>query len=161
MDQDSLTLDETDRAILQVLQHDARHATTEEVGDAVGVSRATVSKRIADLEEAGVIQDYTVRLDYDRIGVNPKMLLVCTVPAAERERYGEEAIDLDGVIDVRTVLTGERNLHVTVVGREMRELSTVCQRLEELGVDIVDSGVVRSEHRSPFDHFGEAAVDDI
>ncbi|RQG90831.1 Lrp/AsnC family transcriptional regulator [Natrarchaeobius chitinivorans] len=158
MAQDGLELDETDKGILQLLQHDARNYTTKEIGDAVGVSDTTVSNRIAALESEGVIEGYTVELDFERIGVNPKMLLVCTAPASEREALAEKAIEMDGVTEVRTVLAGERNLHVTTVGRSIAELSEISQRLEGIGLDLLDSGVVKSAHRCPFDHLGDDAV---
>ncbi|MCU4924373.1 Lrp/AsnC family transcriptional regulator [Halobacteria archaeon AArc-dxtr1] len=159
MSQDCLELDEIDSGVLQLLQQDARNYTTREIGEHIGVSGSTVSNRISKLEDDGVILGYTIDVDFEQIGVNPKMLLVCTAPAAEREAVASEAIDIDGVVDVRTVLTGARNVHVTAIGRDIAALSTVTQALESIGLEIVDSGIVNEQHRSPFDHFGEDAVD--
>ncbi|WP_254864257.1 Lrp/AsnC family transcriptional regulator [Halovivax gelatinilyticus] len=159
MSQDTLELDSVDRAILQLLQDDARNNTTTDIGDAVGVSHSTVSSRINDLEADGVITGYTVEIDFERIGVNPVLLLVCTAPARNRESVAAEAIEQDNVTDVRTVLSGERNLYVTVVAREVDELVDVVGRLEELEIDVVDSGLVKDTHQKPFTHFGEPAVD--
>ena len=154
MPQDEFELDDIDRGILQLLQQDARNATVTSIGEALGIAHSTVSTRIDALEDRGVIQGYTVTLDLDRAGVNPTMLVVCDVPATEREALAETVIDLEGVTGVRTVLAGTRNLHATVVGREVRELSRACQRIEETGADIVDTGVVKVQYRQPFDHFG-------
>ena len=159
MSQEELELDETDRGILQILQHDARRFTTQEIGDRVGVSGSTVSNRVADLEEAGVIRGYTVLLDFDQAGVNPTQLLVCTASAPEREALAEEAAEMSNVVDVRTVLSGKRNVHVTVVGRDVSELAEATEQLEAIGLTIVDSGIVNAEYHNPFDGFGTDAVE--
>lgn len=160
MAQDELELDEIDRGILQLLQRDARHNTTTEIGEALDVSHSTVSSRIQALEDSDVIDGYTVNINFDRVGVNPKLLVVADVPAPEREPLAREAIDMDGVTAVRSVLNGRRNLHLTIVGREIRELARISGHLEDQGIDIIDTGVVRLERRRPFDHFGEAAFED-
>ncbi|WP_247730028.1 Lrp/AsnC family transcriptional regulator [Halovivax limisalsi] len=160
MSQDHLELDGIDRAILQALQDDARNNSTTDIGETVGVSHSTVSSRIRRLEDEGVIAGYTVDIDFERVGVNPVQLLVCRAPADERESCAREAIELDNVTDVRTVLSGERNLHVTAVAREISELADVVERLEELGVSVVDSGLVKSTYYQPFSHFGEDALDE-
>ena len=159
MTQEEFQLDETDRGILQLLQHDARHYTTGEIGEQVGVSNSTVSTRIADLEAAGIIRGYTVLIDYEEAGVNPKQLLVCTAEASERDRLAREAIEVSNVVEARTVLAGTRNVHVTVVGRSVSELAETADSLEALGLTIVDAGLVRTEYHNPFDHFGTDAVD--
>jgi DNA-binding Lrp family transcriptional regulator len=142
-----------------LLQHDARNNTTKEIGERIGVSDSTVSNRIAALEERGVVRGYTVLLDYEKAGVNPKLLLVCTAPANERDELAREAIDTENVVDVRKVLGGERNVHVTAVGRTVSELSATTTAIEELGLTIVDSGLVNGEYHNPFDDFGTDTVD--
>ncbi len=60
------TLDRTDREILQLLRENARRPLRE-IATAVGLTVAPVQRRIARLEQVGVIARYTVRLDHGRI----------------------------------------------------------------------------------------------
>jgi DNA-binding Lrp family transcriptional regulator len=54
-------LDATDRALIALLQDNARLSTVA-LAKAVGLSRSTVQERLQRLESAGVIAQYTVRL---------------------------------------------------------------------------------------------------
>lgn len=57
-------LDDTDRALIALLQADARLPTAA-LARRLGVARTTVVARLARLERAGVIVGYTVRLAAD------------------------------------------------------------------------------------------------
>lgn len=59
-------LDDTDRAILRLLQENARRPLRE-IAAAVDLTVAPVQRRIARLERAGVIERYTVQVDHGRI----------------------------------------------------------------------------------------------
>lgn len=75
-------LDATDRALIALLQVDAR-ASTAELARRLSVARTTVVARLARLERDGVIVGYTVRLGSDAappgiqawvgLNVNPKL----------------------------------------------------------------------------------------
>lgn len=54
-------LDQTDRALLKMLKHNARASVTEIAGT-LGLSRATVNARMSALQEDGVIRRFTVDL---------------------------------------------------------------------------------------------------
>ena len=60
-------LDNTDRNIIQVLEKDAR-TSLRRIAEEVGVSLGTVSNRVTKLEEAGIIKEYRVILDADKVG---------------------------------------------------------------------------------------------
>ena len=55
------TLDATDRTLIALLQDNARLSTVA-LAKAVGLSRSAVQERVQRLEDAGVIEQYTVRL---------------------------------------------------------------------------------------------------
>jgi DNA-binding Lrp family transcriptional regulator len=57
-------MDSTDQQLLALLRADARESVAT-LAQRLGVSRGTVSNRIAKLEDAGVIVGYTVRLKPD------------------------------------------------------------------------------------------------
>lgn len=61
-----MSIDQTDRDILQLLRDNARRPLRE-IATAVGLTVAPVQRRIARLEQAGVIDRYTVVVDHGRI----------------------------------------------------------------------------------------------
>ncbi len=61
-------LDETDAKILRALFDDARTSIAE-LARVVGLSSPSVSERIRRLEEAGVIEGYSARIDPKAIGL--------------------------------------------------------------------------------------------
>ncbi len=62
------TLDQTDERILAALIADARISVAE-LARSIGLSAPSVSERIKRLEEAGVIQGYTVKVDPAALGL--------------------------------------------------------------------------------------------
>jgi DNA-binding Lrp family transcriptional regulator len=60
------TIDDTDRAILDLLRENARRPLRE-IATAVGLTVAPVQRRIARLEALGVIERYTVQINHGRI----------------------------------------------------------------------------------------------
>ena len=62
-----IRMDQIDRKILRVLQADAR-ASLQEIGKAVGLSASPCWERIRKLEQLGVIEGYTVRLNARELG---------------------------------------------------------------------------------------------
>ena len=63
---DTAILDQTDRAILQLLRENARRPLRE-IAAAVGLTVAPVQRRIARLEATGVIARYTVQVNHGQI----------------------------------------------------------------------------------------------
>ena len=61
-------LDKTDLKLLETLVADARTSIAE-LGRLVGLSSPSVSERIRRLEESGVIQGYTVKVDPKALGL--------------------------------------------------------------------------------------------
>lgn len=153
MADDRTALDDVDREILYHLQRDARQTTNAEISDEVGVSATTVGQRIADLEERGVIVTHESRVDYERAGFPHRLLLFCTADPVARPAIAEEILDLDGVVDVRELVTGEHNLHVEVVARTRDAVVDTIAQIEESGVDVDDSELVKDEYSRPFDSF--------
>ncbi|WP_231186266.1 hypothetical protein [Haladaptatus sp. DYF46] len=81
------------------------------------------------------------------------MLFVCTVPAVERATYVERMLDVQGVVDVREMLTGRRNIHIEVVGTSTQDITRITDLLHESGVTVESSEIMRQRRMQPFDHF--------
>ncbi len=66
------TMDQTDREILDYLKRDGRASFTD-IADEIGVSEGTVRNRVSSMQEEGVIEKFTVRIQ--REGVSAVVML--------------------------------------------------------------------------------------
>ncbi|WP_435158453.1 Lrp/AsnC family transcriptional regulator [Haladaptatus sp. DFWS20] len=146
-------LDNVDRGILYHLQRDARNTTTQEIAETVGVSASTVRNRIEALEDNGIIKGYHPEIDYEAANLPLRVLFVCTAPATERAEYVQQLLEIQGVVDVREMLVGKRNLYVEVVGTSTKDITRITDTLHEAGVTVESSEIMRERHIQPFDHF--------
>lgn len=148
-------LDDVDRGILHLLQKEARHTTAQDIAATVGVSASTVRNRISDLEESGVIRGYHPEIDYERAGFPLQTIFVITAPPKERKKAVEDLLDVKGVVDVREMLTGKRNVHVEVVGMSTQDIVRITDAIHALDLSIESSEILRQRRMQPFDHFGQ------
>ena len=148
-------LDPIDRRIIYELQRDARHTSASEIAESLDVSARTVRNHIDRLEERGVIEGYDVSVNYETAGYQLHTVIVCTAPIPQREALARRALEVDGVVAVREVMTGEENLHVEVVGVDGNDLSRIGRDLADLGLEIADEDIIRSERRAVFDGFDD------
>lgn len=155
-----MDLDDTNKAVLYLLQRDARGLTTREMADRIGVSASTVRNRIEQLESEGIIRGYHPDVDYDKAGLQLHVLFICSAPNPERERLAREAREVSGVVTIQEVLNGTDNVQIEAVGTDTDDIARVSDELSELGFDVVNSKILKSFHKQPFDHFGQHLVDE-
>ena len=148
-------LDEIDQRILSALQRDARNSTAQEIADEVDVSASTVRNRIALLESDGIIRGYYPEIDYEEANIPLKMTFVLSVPPTEMADYSERVRRIPGVVDLREMVTGRRNLYVDVVTADSPALTRITDEIHALGVEIDSSELMRRRRVQPFDFFLE------
>ena len=148
-------IDDIDRAVLHALQEDARNTTSGDIAETIGKSDSTVRKRIQRLEEEGVVKGYSADVDYAASGYPLRMLLYCTAEIPERGDLIDEILDIEGVVSVQELVTGDENLLVTAVGESDSDITPVAQRLLDLGLTVSDEVLVRSHRSTPFEGFVE------
>lgn len=146
-------LDDVDRSILYKLQEDARHTTAQEMADSIGVSASTVRNRIEQLEEDGIVKGYHPEIDYEAANLPLQVTFVISVEPSELEARSAELREIQGVIDVREMLTGRRNIYADVVGTSTRDLTRITDAIHDLGVQVESSEVMRRRFVQPFNHF--------
>ncbi|WP_254531567.1 Lrp/AsnC family transcriptional regulator [Natrinema gelatinilyticum] len=155
-----MDLDETNKAVLYLLQRDARRITTREMADRIGVSASTVRNRIEQLESEGIISGYHPVVDYDKAGLQLHVLFICTAPNPQREQLAVAARNVSGVVTIQEVLNGKENVQVEAVGTETDDIARISDELCDLGLEIVNSKILKSSYKQPFDHFGKHVIDD-
>src|SRR6056297_3304400 len=108
-------LDDVDRSILYLLQRDARNTTAEEMADKAGVSASTVRNRIGQLEADGIIKGYHPEIDYEEANLPLQLTFIVTAPPRDIDAHSSAIRGIQGIVDVREMLTGRRNIHVDAV----------------------------------------------
>jgi DNA-binding Lrp family transcriptional regulator len=114
-------LDDIDKKILAELLKDSKRSYRD-IARAVGVSASTVINHVNRLESAGVIKDYTVRLDFERLGYELTVITEMTVSRGKLLETQEEIAKMPYVCGVYDV-TGEIDSIVIAKFRNRRELS--------------------------------------
>ncbi len=154
-------LDDVDRSILYLLQKNARSTTAETMADKVGVSASTIRNRIDQLEDDGIIKGYHPEIDYEAANLPLQITFVISAPPTDLEHYSEKIREIQGVIDVREMLTGRRNVHVDVVGTSTSEVTRITDAIHDIGVEIESSEMMRQRHVQPFNHFFLQGTEDM
>jgi len=116
-------LDDTDRAILQLLQTDGRISNAD-VARRVGLSAPATHARVKRLEDAGVIRQYATVLDRETLGFD----MVCYINVSLQlhqfeaiERFKELVRDMPEVLECHHI-TGEFDYLLKAVFRNRNEL---------------------------------------
>jgi Lrp/AsnC family leucine-responsive transcriptional regulator len=98
-------LDRLDRDILTVLQTDAR-ISLQELSKQVGLSASPCWTRIRRMEEAGVIEGYTVRIDAQAVGLAETVIVQVTLDSHSDEAlfaFGRALADIPEVLEALLV----------------------------------------------------------
>ena len=129
-------LDDTDRSIIEVLERDAR-TSLRRIAEEVDVSLGTVSNRVKKLEETGVIKDYRVILDSEKVGWNLNVVIGLRIEKGRLIEIQEKIARDNRVYGVYDV-TGEFDSMVIARARDRSDLDDLSKNV--LSMD----GVVRS-----------------
>lgn len=115
-------MDKIDRKILQVLQANAR-ASLQEIGQAVGLSGTPCWGRIKKMEEAGVIEGYTVRLNAQALDLGETVLVQVTLDSHSDntlEKFGETLANIPEVVEAYLV-SGEYDYLLRVAVKDTKD----------------------------------------
>ena len=111
-----MELDDTDRAILRILQEDARTPFSE-VARRIDMSSATVHDRVNRMEDAGVIRGYHAKVDPKAVGVGAAAFVGLRIEQGRTEDALAELRAIDEVQEVH-LTTGEWDVILRVVAAD-------------------------------------------
>ncbi|UCD44403.1 MAG: Lrp/AsnC family transcriptional regulator [Candidatus Bathyarchaeota archaeon] len=120
-------LDEIDRKLLGELLRDSKRSFRE-IAKSLGVSTATVINHTQRLESAGVIQDYSIRVDHERIGYELTVVTEITVSKGKLLETDEEIAKLPNVCAVYDI-TGLTDAMVVAKFKSRSNLSDFTKAL--------------------------------
>jgi Lrp/AsnC family leucine-responsive transcriptional regulator len=115
-------MDKIDRKILHILQADSR-ASLQEISKSVGLSSTPCWGRIKKMEEAGVIEGYTIRLNAQAIGLGDTVMVQVTLDSHSDntlEKFGETLASIPEVIEAYLV-SGEYDYLLRVAVKDTKD----------------------------------------
>ena len=113
-------LKDEDRRILRYLQSDPTLSPSE-LSDRSGLSPQTVSRRLARLEEDGVITGLTARIDWTKLGYTVEVSLRFTLDKTQPRAFDDflaAARAVPEVLEIQTFL-GRVDVRLSVIARDM------------------------------------------
>ncbi len=123
-------VDDTDRQVVNALLQDGR-ASARDVAAATGIAATTVSRRMDDLESTGVIDEYTVDIDYGALGYDVTAVFQLSVEGDGLGRVVDQLRDRREMIAVYEV-TGDHD--IVAVGK-FTDTQSMNERIKTLLTD--------------------------
>ncbi|HSW14488.1 MAG TPA: Lrp/AsnC family transcriptional regulator [Solimonas sp.] len=122
-------MDDTDKAILRLLQQDAK-ISIEKIGSAVGLSHTPVWKRIDRMEKAGIILGAHYRLNREALGLE-----ITAFVSIKLSRHDEKALleferavqDIPDVLDCYS-MTGSYDYILRVVTASIGSYEAILKK---------------------------------
>ncbi len=145
-------VDETDRAILRLLDEDAGLGAAA-VGQRLGLSQPAAWRRIRRLEESGAIAGRRLVLDLGALGFGVTVFLGVKLAARGRVALDDFERAITAIPEVQTVehVLGLYDYRLRIVARDLADFERVLRRriLTLPGVGNVEANVLLSEERRP------------
>jgi len=121
---------ELDELDLKILSHLAKNGRigVRELARKLGRPASTVSQRIKSLEQRGIIEGYTARINYRRLGFDILALIMLNVEGGhieDVERLLAREANVRAVYDI----TGEFDVAVIALFRNVEELDRFIKRV--------------------------------
>ena len=142
-------LDNLDRAILKILQQDAKQTYTE-IGRQLNLAHSTVYDRIKRMEGQGIIKKYALVVDPKKAGVRflTAILTIFTDPK-ESEKVAERLAEHRQVLEVFTSLSEELLIIAKIVAADQEELhSFIAQHVAPLpGVLRIRTSIITRRYK--------------
>jgi len=127
-------IDETDKKILNVLV-ERSNLSLREIAKEVKVSVVTVMKRVRELEKQEIIKDYTVNLDYEKIGYEIEVIIQLRIAKGKLFEVQKKIAAFENVYAVYDI-TGNFDSLVIARFRSRRTMDAFLKKLQK--IDLVE-----------------------
>jgi Lrp/AsnC family transcriptional regulator len=144
----SVSLDQTDRSILDLLQtHPGINATA--IGERIGLSQSACWRRMQRLREEGVMRDHPVILDREKVGLTTMVFAQVKLTSHGRinlSSFADAVKEFPEVMDCYIVL-GNVDFLLRIVAEDIKAYEQFFfEKLSQLpGIQEVTSSIVMSD----------------
>jgi DNA-binding Lrp family transcriptional regulator len=134
-------VDDIDRQVVNALLRDGR-ASARDVAAETGVAATTVSRRMDQLVDTGIIEEYTARIDYEALGYDVTAVFQLSVDGNGLKPVTERLRDLEQMVAVYEV-TGSHDIVAVGKFRDTDEMNAqIKDLLTDPDVRTADTSVV-------------------
>ncbi len=127
-------MDELDLKLIEELKKNAR-ASISMLSNKLNVPRTTIHYRLMKLVKEGVIESFTIRLNYKKLNRGTTAFILASYDpssGANQRDVARSVVRLPGVSEVH-IISGEWDLLIKVRGRDVEEIGKiVVDRLREI-----------------------------
>jgi DNA-binding Lrp family transcriptional regulator len=125
-----MTYENLDEKLINALLEDGR-SSLRSLAERLDVSVTTVSNHLSDLEEQGIIQGYTPKVDYDELGYDVTAIIQLKVEGSALPDITERLQDHKHMISVYEV-TGDHD--IVAIGK-FKDTDGMNDQIKELLID--------------------------
>ncbi len=148
-------IDDTSLKILALLEENARISYTE-IGKIVNLSSSTVADKVRKLEDLGIIDKYTIKVNYESLDLNIMAVILVNISGIfgfQEKKFVELVKTIPEIVECLRI-TGTNDFMLKVVVKSVNELREVNDTIAGFG-QVNTSIVVDSHGNSLFNHSRE------
>ena len=125
-------IDKTDRTILNILQENSR-LSFRKIASRAGISVATVINRVNRLQKEGVIRNYSVKIDYEKLDYDVEALVEIKISRSKGNPYDADPFILNHP-NVHSIYNVSGNVdHILLVKfQNRRQLNEFLRKINSL-----------------------------
>ncbi|WP_294290805.1 Lrp/AsnC family transcriptional regulator [uncultured Chryseobacterium sp.] len=127
-----IILDDYDYRILKILNENSRLSYAE-IGRKISLSQSATKERVQNLIDNGVIKQFTVEVDYEKLGYSLKVVISLKFKNDEFRRFIDDVHRFPEIFSCKRV-TGESCLITECVLKDSRHLEQLIDRLISYGI---------------------------
>ena len=117
----AINLDEIDMQILSILMSNSRESSSS-IAKTVNISLTAVIRRIQKLEDYGVISNYTVTVNPEKIGLTVHGILIGGVYKVFLSEFYKYISQVDEIVRCETIISGGKEVFLEFYFKNINEL---------------------------------------
>lgn len=125
-------MDQTDAKILKELNHNSR-LKKNQIARLVHLTPPAVATRIEQMEDAGIIQKYTIEVDPTKLGYTHQVFIQVEITHFNHRAYRDFIHKKRNFIRHHYKISGQTNYLIQAAFHSSRELDTFVTELEPYG----------------------------
>ena len=141
-------MDSIDKKIIKILQQNAR-TPIKDIAAMVSLSSPAVSTRITKLEKEGVIQEYNLRLNRERLGYHIIAYILVEMDPSLKPKFQEEVVKCNNVLECCHI-TGQYSQILKAAFKSTNDLDAFLTTVQAYGR--TSTHIVLSAHVPPRDN---------
>ena len=126
-------MDKLDKKILEMLHDNARESFAN-IGKEVGLSAPAIGKRVRQMEDDGIIEGYTLKVNHEKLGIETKAYITLVIHRGHAESYDAQK-EIQAMEEVQSCdrITGDDCLCVLGYFRNNRHLISFLEKIGRYG----------------------------